>query len=160
MTPALRPVTDDDWPGIVALEFEAYAATGLSEDPAVLATRADPGTSYVLATADGIVGHLLALRYPRFRWPDLTRAATAVHGCANLHLHDLVVARTHRHQGLGGRLVRHLLRQARRRACATVSLVAVEGSAGFWSAHGFHPHPGIAVPAGYGPGAGYLSRTL
>ncbi|MFE9426452.1 GNAT family N-acetyltransferase [Kitasatospora sp. NPDC006697] len=160
MTLVPRPVTEEDWPAIVALEAATYAASGLSEAPEVLVSRAGPRTSFVLADGAEIAGYLLALPYPRFRFPDPARSEAAPFVSTNLHLHDLVVAAAHRRRGKGRRLVGHLLAEARRQAYDTVSLVAVGDAAGFWAAQGFVRHPEIMLPAGYGPGAAYLSRPL
>lgn len=160
MTVVPRPVSDEDWPGIVALETETYAGSGLSETPEALASRIDRSTSFVLADGRELAGYVLALPYPRFRFPDLARADTTSFVSANLHLHDLVVAPGHRRLGLGGRLLGHLMTEARRQAYEVISLVAVGDAAGFWAAHGFLGHSDITPPAGYGPGATYMSRTL
>ncbi|GAB1692268.1 GNAT family N-acetyltransferase [Krasilnikovia sp. M28-CT-15] len=160
MTPVLRPIADHDWPGVAALEARTYGPTGLSEDPAHLATRSAPDLSFVLSAAGGIAGYLLALPYPHWRCPDPASPERTTFVSANLHLHDLVIGPRHRHQGLGGRLVRHLVDQARRQRYRTVSLVGVGDSGAFWTAQGFRAHPEITVPAAYGPGARYLSRPL
>jgi predicted N-acetyltransferase YhbS len=160
MTPLVRPVADHDWPGIVALEAETYRGLGLSENPAALASRMSRPTSFVLDDGGAVAGYLLALPYPWLRWPDLRRAEETVFASTNLHLHDLVVAPAHRRAGLGGRLLHHLVSAARGQAYETIALVSVAGSGPFWSAHGFRPHPRMTLPAGYGPGATYLSRPL
>ncbi|GIE91974.1 GNAT family N-acetyltransferase [Actinoplanes regularis] len=160
MNPVPRPLTDDDWPGVLALETETYAGSGLSEDPAALASRAGRDTSFVLAADRRIVGYVLALSYPRFHFPDLSHPDTTAFASDNLHLHDLVVARGHRRVGLGTRLLHHLTAEARRQAYRLISLVAVGDGALFWSANGFRPHPGITPPVAYGPGAAYMSRPL
>ncbi|MCK7622179.1 GNAT family N-acetyltransferase [Streptomyces sp. RS10V-4] len=164
--PGIRAVAEDDWDGITALESRAYAALGLSEEPAALRSRArsSPATCFVLDVRGRLAGYLLALPYPPYRYPDLTRAEAdraAAAPTRNLHLHDLVVDGPCRGRGLGGQLLRHLMATA----AATggydrLSLVAVAGSRTFWAAHGFTAHPGV-VPAGaYGPDAVYMTRPL
>jgi GNAT superfamily N-acetyltransferase len=160
MTPVVRRIADHDWPGIVALEAEAYRGCGLSEDPAALSSRASDTTSFVVDHSGRIAGYLLALPYPRLRCPDLERAEEIVFESANLHLHDLVVAGAHRRTGLGGRLLHSLVTAARAQAYEMISLVSVAGSRSFWSARGFSPQSPIALPAGYGPDATYMSRPL
>ncbi|KUL41534.1 hypothetical protein ADL15_04615 [Actinoplanes awajinensis subsp. mycoplanecinus] len=160
MTPEVRHVTERDWPGIVAIEASTYAGKGLSEDPAVLRTRMDPATSYVLATGGRIAGYLLALPYPERCSPDLTRAEDTVHDSVNLHLHDLAIAPGHRRAGLGARLVRHLLSEAAGRGYRSVSLVALAGAGAFWRAQGFRDRDDVIPPAGYGADARYLTRRM
>jgi predicted N-acetyltransferase YhbS len=158
MTAVIRPIAERDWPQIVALEAEAYHDAGLSESPEALASRAAPATSFVLDADGEITGYLMALPYPRFQCPDLTRAEETAYESTNVHLHDLVVAGRHRRTGLGGRLVRHLVTTVGAQAYEMISLVAVGGSRRFWSAHGFRPHLKIAPPGSYGPDATYMSR--
>lgn len=62
--------------------------------------------------------------------------------------------------GVGGRLLGHLMAEARRQAYEVVSLVAVGDSARFWAAQGFLRNHEITVPADYGPGATYMSQSL
>ncbi|MFF1798820.1 GNAT family N-acetyltransferase, partial [Kitasatospora sp. NPDC058263] len=68
----------------------------------------------VLETGDRVAGYVLALPYPRFRYPDLTRPEERTFDSRNLHLHDLVIADDLRGRGLGSRLLRHLTAVAAR----------------------------------------------
>lgn len=160
LTATLRPIRDGDWPGVLALESAAYRRLGLSEDPDTLRSRAAAGTSFVVEAGGSVAAYLLALPYPYGRIPDLAEPAPVAAGGADLHLHDIVVDAGRRRAGLGGRLVDHLLATARAAAYARVSLVSVADSGAFWTRQGFHPRPEVPVPAGYGPGAAYLTRPL
>ncbi|MBM2615061.1 hypothetical protein JIG36_05740 [Actinoplanes sp. LDG1-06] len=155
----IRPIGDHDWDAIALLEKEAYAASGISEERAVLESRGriSPATSFVLETEDGVGGYLLALPYPPDEFPDPHRAETVRHRSANLHLHDIVVGEGLRGRGWARRLVRHLTETT---PYERISLVAVGGKAGFWAARGFHEHPEVPLPPGYGPGAVYMSRVI
>ncbi|MBQ0879711.1 GNAT family N-acetyltransferase [Streptomyces sp. RT42] len=163
-TVRVRPLADGDWDAVVALERDAYTGLGLSEGRAALQSRAaaSPDTCFVVDVGSRTAGYALALPYPFRRYPDLTRAedtATAS-GPGNLHLHDIVVAPGLRRRGLARALLRHLAGTARARGDERISLVAVGGTAPFWSARGFTPHPGV-VPAGaYGTDAVYMSRPV
>ncbi|GGW20071.1 hypothetical protein GCM10018980_46070 [Streptomyces capoamus] len=160
MTGLVRGIAEADWPQVAALEAGAYAGTALTEGEAGLRAHASAGTSFVLELDGRIAGYVLALPYRRFRCPDLTRPERAVPHAANLHLHDLVVSAPLRRRGLGTRLVRHLTDTARARGFATMSLVALAGREPFWRTHGYRPHPGARVPAGYGSGAVYMSARV
>ena len=107
-----------------------------------------------------VVGYVLALPYPYGSFPDLRFPEPAPDRDANLHLHDMAVAAGHRGAGLGRRLAGHLLGVARDHGYERVSLVALEGRDAFWARQGFHPQPAVPAPAGYGPGATYMSRLL
>ncbi|MGI5346988.1 GNAT family N-acetyltransferase [Streptomyces sp. CA-250714] len=160
----IRRIVDRDWDAIVELERDAYAALGLSEGRAALQSRASasPGTCFALDVGCRTAGYVLALPYPAFRYPDLERTEdAAVFSAGNLHLHDIVVARPLRRRGLARHLLHHLTRTARARGDERISLVAVGGSARFWSARGFVPHPGVVPPgSGYGTDAVYMSKPV
>ncbi|MBC2876518.1 MULTISPECIES: GNAT family N-acetyltransferase [Streptomyces] len=164
----VRGIAERDWDAVVALEAGAYTALGLSEGPAALRSRADasPATCFVLDVDSRPAGYLLALPYPAFRCPDLTRPevpeapGAPADPAANLHLHDIVVAPHLRRRGLARHLLRHLTRTARARGDERISLVAVGGSETFWSARGFAAHPDVTLPDGYGPHAVYMSRPV
>jgi ribosomal protein S18 acetylase RimI-like enzyme len=162
MTVSVRRIAVDDWPDIVELEAAAYEAYGLSEGPVALRSRAEasPATSFVVHTGERVAGYLLALPYPRFRWPDLTRAEEVNFESANLHLHDVVVGADFRGAGLAGRLLRRLTEVAFGRQHDRISLVAVAGSDPFWAAQGYRSHLELAMPSSYGANAVYMSRAL
>jgi len=158
----VRPINADDWNTIVTLEADAYTASGISESRAVLESRgrSSPATSFVLDAGERIGGYLLALPYPRFRFPDPERAEETVFRSSNLHLHDIVIGDGFRGLGWAKRLLRHLTDTARSFRYERISLIAVGGTAGFWSARGYRVHPEVAVSPGYGPDAVYMSRVI
>ncbi|MGG2464486.1 GNAT family N-acetyltransferase [Streptomyces sp. RGM 3693] len=162
----IRHIADGDWDGITALESRAYAALGLSEEPAVLRSRAhaSPATCFALALPQRLAGYLLALPYPMFQYPDLSRPEGTAEALAvpsrNLHLHDLVIAAPLRGRGLARRLLRQLTATARAGGYEQISLVAVAGSETFWGANGFAPYHGVVPPGAYGGQAVYMSRPV
>ncbi len=176
-TVRVRPLADRDWDAVVALERDAYSGLGLSEDRAALQSRAaaSPDTCFVVDVGPRTAGYVLALPYPPHRYPDLARTEDAeppAHpsgssspssgsgGWGNLHLHDIVVAPGLRRCGLARHLLHHLTGTARARGDERISLVAVGGTEGFWTARGFVAQPGV-VPAGaYGGGAVYMSKPV
>jgi ornithine decarboxylase len=159
LTASIRVLSAEDWAGVTALESATYAALGLSEDPSILRSRAGSQTSFVLSLGAAIAGYVLALPWEYGRFPALADRSD-IAPSADLHLHDMVIAAEHRCSGLGSRLAEHLLSVARAQHYARVSLVSVGGSGAFWSRHGFQPRPEVPAPAGYGPGATYMSRSL
>lgn len=160
--PRIRPITGDDWDGIVALEAGAYTALGLSEERSALQSkvRASPATCFALDAGHRLAGYLLALPYPESAYPDLARREQVVFHSRNLHLHDLVIAEDLRGRGLGRRLLARLTAGALQQGYERISLVAVGGSRTFWSARGFTARDGVVDHGEYGAGAVYMSLAL
>ncbi|MFJ6619360.1 GNAT family N-acetyltransferase [Kitasatospora sp. NPDC091335] len=164
--PRIRLLREEDWDGVVALEERAYAASGLSEGYEALRSRhrASPDTCFVLEHAGGLGGYLLALPYPLFRCPDLSRSEDGDGGAgerpANMHAHDLVISEDLRGRGLSLRMLRHLEDTARAAGYRTVSLVAVRGSHVLWTPLGYRARPEIDLPESYGPRAVYMAMPL
>jgi len=159
LTASIRALSADDWPLVASIESATYGPLGLSEDPSVLRRRAGAGTSFVLSVGSSLAGYLLALPYRYGRFPSLSEGSETCDS-PDLHLHDMAIAAEHRGHGLGSRLAGHLFSAARAQGYARVSLVSVGGSGAFWTRHGFQPRPEVPAPAGYGPGATYMSRSL
>ncbi|MET9913941.1 GNAT family N-acetyltransferase [Streptomyces sp. NPDC006476] len=157
----IRPVRDNDWPGIAAVEAAAYAGSSLTEGLAALESkgRASPDTCFVLDLDGEIEGYLLALPYPRFQYPPLARVDEPARDSRNLHLHDMVVAHEQRGNGWGRGLLTRLTAAARPRF-EHISLVAVDGMAPFWAAHGYRAHPRVRLPESYGENAVYMSIAV
>ncbi|MEV8327741.1 GNAT family N-acetyltransferase [Kitasatospora sp. NPDC056731] len=158
----IRLLQEEDWDGVVALEERAYAASGLSEGREALRSRhrASPDTCFVLEHAGGLGGYLLALPYPLFQCPDLSRVEAGGVRATNMHLHDLVVAEGLRGRGLAHRMLRGLEETARARGYRTMSLVAVRGSQVVWAPLGYRARPEIGLPGSYGPEALYMAMPL
>ncbi|MFD6424022.1 GNAT family N-acetyltransferase [Streptomyces sp. NPDC060198] len=162
----VRPLAEDDWDEVVALEERAYAASGLSEGREALRSRhlASPSTCFVVEHAGRFGGYLLALPYPLFRCPDLSLAEVeAVRQSGredNLHLHDVVIAERARRRGLARRMLRQLEETGRAGRHRTLSLAAVGGSRRLWAAWGFRARPEIVLPASYGAEAVYMTKSL
>ncbi|MGW0563123.1 GNAT family N-acetyltransferase [Streptomyces sp. NPDC003016] len=158
----IRHISEGDWDGIVALEASIYIESELSEEREALESRAhaSPDTCFVLDFEQQIVGYSLALPYPTFQYPDLTRAEETTFHSRNLHLHDLAVAEKFRGRGLAKRLVRHLTATARSKMYERMSLISVGGSDAFWSANGFDAHREVSLPKSYGTNAVYMSKAV
>ncbi|MER7754184.1 GNAT family N-acetyltransferase [Kitasatospora sp. NPDC097643] len=166
----IRALDEEDWDPLVALEERAYAAGGLSEGREALRSRhrASPDTCFVLEHRGGFGGYLLALPYPLYRCPDLSRAEAGGsrgggRGSArgtNMHAHDLVISEELRGHGLAHRMLRHLEHTARAAGYRTISLVAVRGAHVVWSPLGYRARPEVPLPESYGPQAVYMAMPL
>lgn len=158
----VRFIEDYDWDAVTGIESDTYLPLGLSEGREALVSRGrlSPETCFVVEAGQRVVGYVLALPYASDRYPDLHQPDIGSPNPANLHLHDMAVATGHRGRGLGKRMLGRLVPEARRLGYEQISLVAVGGSDGFWSARGFRPRPEVAVTAQYGPDARYMTLSL
>ncbi|MFB7619797.1 GNAT family N-acetyltransferase [Kitasatospora sp. NPDC056181] len=180
----IRRLAAGDWDGVVALEERAYAASGLSEGRAALESRgrASPGSCFALEYRGRFGGYLLALPYPLYRCPDLSRSEDQdrepereqervreqvrerereqVRAGTNMHAHDLVIAEELRGRGLAPLMLDHLAGTARAQGYATISLVAVRGSEVLWAPLGYRANPEVVLPESYGDRALYMSMPL
>ena len=103
-----RPVALDDADEVAALIAACQLADGEPHSSATTAaewrsdvacTDLNEETVVVLAPDGRIAGYVLALPYPMFRYPDLTRPERVAQHSANLHLHDLVISAPLRRRG-------------------------------------------------------------
>jgi ribosomal protein S18 acetylase RimI-like enzyme len=158
----IRHIAPTDWDGITALEAAVYTENDLSEGRAALESKAQasPDTCFVLDYDQRTVGYLLALPYPRYQYPDLTRQEQRPFHSDNLHLHDIVIAESFRGRGFATRLLGRLTATARAQRYERISLIAVAGSDTFWSANGYRVHDEVELPASYGKNAMYMSRAV
>ncbi|MDT7786083.1 MAG: hypothetical protein QOF58_4502 [Pseudonocardiales bacterium] len=158
----VRPIADADWEAIAELEHRAYTGHGLSEGGLALKSRyhASPATCLAVSAGDRLAGYAIALPYPAFTCPELSTVEQTAFASDNLHLHDLVIVDELRGHGLATTLLGRLTSTAHRRGHRRMSLVAVAGSAPFWSARGYRRHQEVVVPGSYGATAVYMTRAL
>jgi GNAT superfamily N-acetyltransferase len=154
-----RGMRPDDLDAVLAVADVVHPA--LPESRAVFAERLTlfPRGCLVLA-ADGAVGGY-AVSHPirRFAPPALdTLIGTLPADADDYYIHDVAIRPEHRRGGAASIAVGLLLDNARE--YATSSLVAVYGSAAFWSRFGFVETTEVigGKLAPYGPGAVYMLR--
>lgn len=158
----IRPLTDDDWDAVVALEHDAYAADGLSEGREALQSRAvaSPETCFVLEQHGTVRGYLLSLPYPPLRCPDLALAEDTTFESGNLHMHDMVIAEELRGRDVAEAFMRYFQARAQELGFEEISMVAVRGTDILLRLLGYRSHREVAVPASYGRRAVYMSRPV
>ena len=143
----LRPVTDDDLPGLVALEQECFGPAAWSEASLLHELSQVPETRHVVVLQDGgaVTGYGVLLAVGETA--DIQRVA---------------VAPACRRAGAGQRIVEALLAEAERRECAKVLLeVAADNAAarGLYEAAGFEVLAERRDYYGVGRHAVVMSRT-
>ena len=120
--------------------------------------------AYLLEVGDRPVGYAFSHPWTFAEPPPLNAPLGALPEPADTYyIHDLAILPLARRIGAASQVVALLEKHARAKELATMSLVAVAGSGGFWSRHGFAPLelPGLAEKlSGYGQDARMMAKPL
>lgn len=124
---------------------------------------ASPGTCFVACNAEAIIAYLLALPWRFDDPPHLDALDCRIPTVADtLYLHDLAVAPEARGSGAARALIGAFVDALAASGIGRASLIAIQGSAAWWTRHGFAPVAATsqltARLAGYGKDAVYMSR--
>ena len=161
--PVWRPMTEADFPVVDAIGAAVHRA--FPESPAIVAERLAlyPAGCLVLSSDGGVIGYAVShpwrLGYPPKLNTKLVRLPAEPD---TYYIHDMALLPEARGAGAGAAGVRCLIRHARREGLGTLSLVAVSGSAPFWTRQGFRVQtdPGILQRLrSYGNEARFMVRS-
>lgn len=135
------------------------------EDEAVFAERLRlaPAGCHVLVGESGLCGYLVSHPWHRDAAPALNTLLLGIPAATSWYIHDLALLPDGRGSGAAGLIVATIAGHAERAGCETLSLVAVNGSAGFWRRQGFRERdvPALAAKlASYDDAARYMVRDL
>jgi len=146
-------------------QIAAKVHPGLYEAPEVLAERQRlyRNGCYLLEIGERPTGYVLS--HP---WRDEPPALNSLLGdipadATTYYLHGLALLPVARRIGAASQIVGALTKHAQARGFATISLVAVNGSQGFWERHGFavSERSGLAGKLRcYGPDAALMVKPL
>lgn len=148
---------------------EALAARlhpSFPEDDAVFAERLRLYAEGCLVLAQGpdIAGYVVSHPWLALQPPPLNSLLGNLPASpSTFYIHDLALEHQARASGAAARIVEALGRQARRMAAPTMSLIAVNGSEGFWRRRGFQvvEQPVLASKLrSYGRDALFMARDL
>jgi ribosomal protein S18 acetylase RimI-like enzyme len=159
-----RTMTALDLPAVV--EIAAYVHKDFYESPAVLAEKRElyPNGAHVLEINERTVGYVLSHPWSPDAVPPLNAALGALpDGATAFYLHDLALLPVARHVGAASFIVAALARHAAVRGFATMGLVAVNNSVGFWQKQDFAVRDLPELTGKlltYEPSATYMVRTL
>lgn len=161
-TTALRPMRADDAEAVLAIQQQAYPSSH-HESWAVLGRKLQlwPAGCWVApGSAGALLGYVFSHPWQRGRTLPLHGVLEALPAPADcFHLHDLALHAAARGQGLARRLVTQVLDAARAAGQRQLTLVAVQGSQGFWQRLDFAVS-GLAASASYGAEALAMARTV
>lgn len=154
-----------DLPAVMAIA--AVVHPDYPEDEAVFAERLRlaPEGCHVLAGEGGALqGYLVSHPWPAGTVPALNSLLGDIpQGVANWYLHDLALLPAGRGSGAAGAIVATIADQATERGYASLALVAVNDSTGFWRRQGFREMHDPALDrklASYDDAARYMRREL
>jgi predicted N-acetyltransferase YhbS len=149
------------WPAILALQSEAYYQI----EPEDLETmhskwRASPSCCFVYQNRGDILGYLLAHAWNSEEPPKLSQVLEQNCSGSILFLHDLAVSQTLKGQGVGHKMMDHLLKTIAPMNFKKINLVAIQGSVPFWQNMGFSIVTGYFVGDSYGDDVTLMQRIL
>ncbi len=156
----MRPMQESDADAVLALQQAAYPSSH-HESWAVLGRKLAlwPAGCWVLEDEAGLLAYLFS--HPgRLDAPPLLHAELSLPAAPDAYaIHDLALHPRAQGHGLSRPLVAQAERQAQAAGLAAMSLVAVQGSAGFWARFGF----AVVLPAppqlaSYGDAAVFMQR--
>ena len=135
---AWRAMTTYDLPAVVSIAATVHP--GFYESPEVLAERQRlyRNGCYLLEIGERPAGYVLSHPWREGRPPALNALLEAIpEDAGTYYLHDLALLPVARRIGAASRIVGALTKHASARGFPTMSLIAVNGSQGFWERHGF-----------------------
>lgn len=165
-----RPMSPADLPQVMAVAGKVHPA--FPEDAEVFAERLRLYAAGCLVCHAGndIAGYVISHPWRALDPPALNSRLGELPGDPETYyLHDLALLPELRGTGAASLAVSQLLARAGKEKLATVSLVAVNGSEGFWRRHGFHVIPLLDESGditltrkmrGYGEAAAFMVRRL
>ncbi|WP_157945997.1 GNAT family N-acetyltransferase [Vibrio gangliei] len=160
-------IPEQAWPQIEQIQDVAYR-DGLAEDIDILKIKADvsPETCFVCMDEEQqVLGYVLAHPWESDQPPcinqDISDSEEVVspEDASTLYIHDLAISPKARGVGVAQALIENLLDQAQAFNIDTVSLVAVQGMAGFWSKYGFKSMKSNSTDS-YGDDAQFMVNQL
>lgn len=158
-----RDIIESDWPAILRIQSEVYYEFA-PESEAVMRSKATcgPRTSFVAVDEQhAIVAYCLAHPYPPNQVAVIgTADSSELEPTNNLYLHDLAVEKASAGRGVAQTLFAHLTTIAQSSGYQTISLVAVQQAAGFWTKMGFNPSTHATINDSYTGDATFMTRRL
>lgn len=135
---AWRPMTAADLPAVSAIAAEVHP--DFPEDDAVFAERQRlfPAGCKVLEGGGRLAAYVLSHPWQAGSCPPLNVLLGALpEPASTYYIHDIALLPAARGTGAAGEIVAALKAEAKSAGFAEISLVAVNGSAGFWRRMGF-----------------------
>ncbi|AOX99179.1 GNAT family N-acetyltransferase [Jeongeupia sp. USM3] len=149
---ALRPIRPDTLEHVLAIQAACYPA-GYLESRDVFARKLNlsPDSHWLAWRGSQPLGYFFTHAWRGETPPPLAAELAVLPAAPDCHfLHDLALLPSARGTGVAQALIGAALAWGKRTGLHRTLLVAVQGSAPFWSRHGFAP---LGPADGYGDGA-------
>lgn len=158
---SIKAINEETWSDIAKIQAEVYYQIE-PESLEVLQSKwlRSPESCFVYEKSAKVLGYLLAHSWSREMPPKLYQPLPADTEGSILFLHDLAISSAATGEGLGKKMVSHLLKIAKRSGFQQLRLVSVQDSLGFWQKQGFIPVEGQEVCSSYGEGAELMSQRF
>ena len=162
---ALRPMTADDLPAVLALQAQGYPPALHDAAPAFLSRMAmAPAMNLVAWDHAGLSGYLVSHAWISGSPPPVDTVLSPPHSPQCWYVHDLSVGPQARGTGLAQALIAAGAAAARAAGLGVSELVAVEGAAPFWEKQGWRARtlqdPALAAKvAAYGASAVFMTKA-
>ena len=141
-----RPMRSADLAGVV--DIAAIVHPSYPEDVAVFAERLQlyPDGCLVFEGGGGLLAYVISHPWVALSPPSLNvRLGSLPAAPATYYIHDIALLPALRGSGAAARVVGRLFELADEQSLPTMSLVAVNGSRGFWHRHGFREFTDVAL---------------
>ncbi|MCE9686449.1 GNAT family N-acetyltransferase [Shewanella sp. AS16] len=157
----LRTIAPSDWEAIVKIQDECYSQLA-PESLAVLQSkwRVAPESCFVIQAGQTLVGYCLAHPWAGGTPPPLYHCIDKLPQAETLYLHDMAISADAQGLGAGRQALTRLKQRARELGLTSLSLVAVQGAAGYWQKMGFRAKPLAKSLDSYTQDACYMVMIL
>ena len=158
---SIKPIDDTSWSGIAKIQAEAYSQVE-PESVDVLKSKwlRSPECCFVYEKAGKVVGYLLAHSWDSEAPPKLFQTLPTGTEGSLIFLHDLAISKEASGEGVGRKMVVHLLQKVKELGFQQVRLVSVQDSLKFWQKQGFSLIEHQEVCSSYGEGAQLMSQRI
>ena len=158
----VRAVIESDWDSILRIQAEVYH-DGVLEELDVLKSKSivSPTSCFVCESNDGdIAGYLLSHPWDSPIPPKLFEPLVMVSGKRQFFIHDMAVSATAQNKGVGRLLTNRVFELTKKMGVNKISLVAVQGAAGYWSTLGFSALESSNISPVYGEDAVFMEMLI
>lgn len=138
---SIRQITTTDWPAIMAIQAQCYVEL-TPESLGVMQSKwqASPTSCVVFEQQDNVLAYALVHPWLQGDAPSLDTEISGQINADSWYLHDMAISPSAQGMGIGKKLFKHIVNQAKNLAVNGIGLVAVQGAHTYWLQQGFKPN--------------------